>query len=314
MPPDLSPRRAFTLIELLVVIAVIAILIGLLLPAVQKVREAAARAKCQNNIKQVALAVHNYHDTFGQLPPAGEARTNLSWHVYVLPYIEQQNLFSQFSQAAGTYTATGKNNPHGLTPVATYLCPSSPNLKMVLSPSPPHHVNPPDRVPANTGQAPFTTHYYGIAGPRGTNPATGQAYQTVTGGTHEGVRLSAEGMFHRDQTVRLVHVTDGTSNTLMLGEMSWFSIQFGTRYRSWLRGCEPREVCVGTRNVVRAINAGTKAASVVPFNDIPMGSHHTGGTNFALGDGSVRFVRDTIAINTYRSLASRAGGEINPDY
>src|SRR5262245_50183030 len=106
-------RRGFTLIELLVVIAIIAVLIGLLLPAVQKVREAAARMQCANNLKQLGLALHNYHDSNRTLPPAFVARTQLSWHVLILPYVEQDNLFRAMdTTTAGAYTITNRNNPH----------------------------------------------------------------------------------------------------------------------------------------------------------------------------------------------------------
>jgi prepilin-type N-terminal cleavage/methylation domain-containing protein len=309
---SLPSRHGFTLIELLVVIAIIAILIGLLLPAVQKVREAAARMKCSNNLKQLAIACHSYHDTMGKLPRAFDRPTNLSWTVALLPYIEQDNLFKQFAQTPnGDYTTLGKNNPHGLTKIAILLCPSSPVEKMAIGA--PNNVNPPDLVPANTGQPPYTTHYYGINGPRGTNPTTGVAYTTGTR-SHEGVRVATQGMFQRDTDIRLTDVTDGTSNTIMFGEMSWASPVFGTRYRTWLRGgdstvAQPSFV-VGCRNITNAINAIFIANLIVPYNDIPMGSMHPGGAMFGLGDGSVRFISQTIDMVTYRALASRDGGEV----
>src|SRR4051812_20876568 len=129
MDRSLAPGRrrlAFTLIELLVVIAIIAALIGLLLPAVQKVREAASRTRCVNNLKQIGLAIHCYHDSFNYLPPARLTTSSrgggTSWPIWVLPYLEQQALFSRWDTTRGfTAQAPGLN---ARTPVATYLCPS----------------------------------------------------------------------------------------------------------------------------------------------------------------------------------------------
>jgi prepilin-type N-terminal cleavage/methylation domain-containing protein/prepilin-type processing-associated H-X9-DG protein len=303
-------RRGFTLIELLVVIAIIAILIGLLLPAVQKVREAAARMRCSNNLKQIGLALHNYHDTNGTLPRAGELRNELSWHVYVLPFMEQDNLFRQFNRGAGAYTQTGKNNPNGLTKVNAFTCPSSPLETMATSA--PHNVNTPDLV---NGTAPFIPHYYAIHGPKGTNPATGAAYPFDNVGAHGG--FATTGFFPRDTTTaaeqdpgrKLTDATDGTSTSIMVGEMSWVNNVTGTRYRSWVRGCDGVPVCAGAKNVVNAINT----PSIATFNDMSMGSQHTGGANFCMGDGSVRFLRDSLALATYRAMASCSGGEVFSD-
>jgi prepilin-type N-terminal cleavage/methylation domain-containing protein len=319
MPSRLLARRGFTLIELLVVIAIIAILIALLVPAVQKVREAAARAQCQNNLKQIGLAVHSYHDANRKLPPAFVANVQLSWHVLILPYVEQNTLLQVMDTTTpGDYTIVNRNNPNGLRRIGLYLCPSSQVERMLLTP--PNNVNPPDLVPANTGEAPYTVHYYGMTGPRGANPVTGTAYPQ-SHCTHDGTPMATSGMFQPDQfadekigRITLTDVTDGTSNTIMLAEMSWES-RFGTRFRTWLRGGEAGGCyCVGARNATNAINSGIKANLIAQFNEVPMGSMHPGGANFALGDASVRFIQESISITTYRALASRNGGEVVGDY
>ncbi|HXG10342.1 MAG TPA: DUF1559 domain-containing protein [Gemmataceae bacterium] len=311
-------RSGFTLIELLVVIAIIAILIALLLPAVQKVREAAARSQCANNLKQIGLAVHNYHDSYGKLPNAYAATTGLSWHVYLLPYIEQDNLYRRFDTTTvnPSHTAPNRNDPNGLVKVAVYQCPSCPLREQAFGP--PHHTNgPSDLIPPNTGAPAAIPHYYGVNGPRGTNPATGTPYPVGTA-THEGVPVATSGMFQRDGAITLVGITDGTSNTLMIAEMSWVSPQFGTRYRSWVRGGDEYSgviagrpsFVVSCRNVTNAINSIFTANLIVPFNDVPFGSMHPGGMNACFGDGSVRFLNQSLNMAAYRALASRNGGEV----
>src|SRR5437870_266181 len=127
-------RVAFTLIELLVVIAIIAILIALLVPAVQKVREASDRASCTNKLKQLGLACHNYHGVFGRIPPAYSQVTGMSWHAYILPYIEMDALYKRFDLTTNnnTHTSANRNDPHGLVKIPAFHCPSMTLLKQAF--------------------------------------------------------------------------------------------------------------------------------------------------------------------------------------
>lgn len=309
--PFPASRRGFTLVELLVVIAIIGALVALLLPAVQAAREAARRMRCQNNLKQIGLASHSHHDILGELPRAFSPTTGLSWHVYILPYIEQQSLYNQFDTTTvnPSHTAPNRNDPHGLVIIQTYQCTSCPVKRQLFNP--PNNTNgPSDLIPANTGTPAAIPHYYGVNGPRGGNYPVGTA-------THSGVPAATSGMFQRDGTIRMARVTDGTSNTLMVAEMSWVSPQYGTRYRTWVRGGDeysgvvagrPSFVVSG-RNVTNPINGIFSANLIVPYNDMPFGSMHSGGMNVCLGDGSVRFLNQNLSMTTYRALASRDEGE-----
>ena len=296
-------RPGYTLIELLVVIAIIAILIGLLLPAIQKVREAANRAKCSNNLKQIGLGLHNIHDVNGGFPPAGERLNQLGWHVYLLPYVEQDNLFRQFNlTTSGAYTIAPGRRELGQVRMNLYLCPSSPRERPDNSGI--HVGHPPEFEPPTSGTPPYTTHYYGVLGPKGTNPATGQPYRWLNSGGHGGFAM--QGVFQQEMRTRIADVTDGTSNSLAVGEISWVNNVSGTRYRTWIRGCHNSTACSSARNVVIAINT----PGIATFDDISFGSMHPGGTHFAMADGSVHFVSQTISLGVYYSLASRDGGEV----
>jgi prepilin-type N-terminal cleavage/methylation domain-containing protein/prepilin-type processing-associated H-X9-DG protein len=336
----LQRRKGFTLIELLVVIAIIAILIGLLVPAVQKVRSAAARADCSNNLKQIGIALHNYHDTYKHFPPAldntlqtdgkdpGKGRYwYWSWLARVLAYVEGGTLY----KAADNYAAQGDGktwsyphpnhfwNPWGdfsitsgpVNPqnpalglvVATYKCPA--DERTITA----------QQVKTGTGtsywQTMGLTAYVGVSGlgrQKGTDPIA----PTLGNGTG--------GMFYRKSNVRMTDVTDGTSNTLMVGERPpstdmeygwWFA---GAGYDNSGVG----DVLLGAREVYYAQNigcSGTKAkvglqAGLVndPCSQSHFWSMHDGGANFLLADGSVHFLSYT-ADDVLPALSTRAGGE-----
>jgi len=303
--PLRSRRRAFTLVELLVVVAIIGVLVALLLPAVQSAREAARRMKCQNNLKQLGIALHNYHDVYGSFPSGSIKSNQTSWHAFILPFIEQQALYNQFTFNQGAYYS-GTNQigrgANGLVRINGYLCPSSQADKMQTN-TPPNNVNTPDLV---NGVAPFTTHYYGSMGPKGSGLGGGTYnFRNVGQGG-----FGQQGIFEVESRVRISEITDGTANTILVGENSYHDQQFGSRFRNWMRGTDGNgtdSIC-GCRNIINAINTRIAALSTV-YNDIPMASHHSSGANFVFCDGAVKFLSQNIDLGTYKAIASRDGNE-----
>jgi type II secretory pathway pseudopilin PulG len=283
-------RSGATLVELMVSVGVIGVILALALPGVADSREIARRAQCSDHMKRIGLALHNYHDVHRVYPPGALFSNELSWHVFILPQLDQAELYSRFNFDEGQYWSllpNNKSNPHGLTRVNEYLCPSGPIE---------HSQTSLDKVDE---QYPWTTHYYGIMGPRGQKPSGGD-YRLLSGFGPFG----DQGLLSAESHKRHKDVIDGASNTIVVGEISWVG---ANGYRTWVRGVNGNPIS-GCKNVFTPI--GYTAFNNGPgFNDISLGSEHPCGTQVLMGDGGVRFLSDTIDLVTYKAAASIDGGE-----
>jgi prepilin-type N-terminal cleavage/methylation domain-containing protein/prepilin-type processing-associated H-X9-DG protein len=305
-------RRGFSLIELLVVIAIIAVLIALLLPAVQKVREAANRMSCTNNLKQIALATHNFHDAYKKFPTGGRVPVlvggvptgGINLWVELLPYFEQDNLYKKWNEYDNRANVAGGMNATQAQVIKLLICPS-------------------DALPAdvveNTAAAtpPWAWGFYGMSSYGGNAGTRSVPFPSV----------SRDGIFFIGSCVRFADIPDGTSNTLLFGERYHHDPEFDRLRPVLMPLIAPIEE-VGKWGLVAGgpgIMGNVTLHTAAPINnrmpsdgdllalltrDCTFGSGHPGGANFAFADGSVRFLSDQTAPPTLKALSTRAGREV----
>jgi len=335
--PVRGRRVGFTLIELLVVIAIIAILIGLLLPAVQKVREAAARAKCSNNLKQMGLALHNHHDVRGTFPPGGMQTGDngtpcyTNWAIEILPYIEQQALYNLYNQTL-LNNDTANYNALAMKRVSTYECPSDTLVGLAEAPA-----SGPDTTRTwmhgsyravsgvivtdiswgcwdtfEPAKWPAAKRF--AASTKGILHGTAVSYNGVpapTGGTSPGVGVMGG-------PEKIAGITDGTSNTMMVGECTFIDTTrratfWAYTYASYNQSSVSDSSVTLTNSYVKCANANADGYGDQMCKR-SFGSNHTAGFNVVMGDGSVRFLQYSVSIPILRSVATMQGGEVATNF
>jgi prepilin-type N-terminal cleavage/methylation domain-containing protein/prepilin-type processing-associated H-X9-DG protein len=336
---EFSRQPGFTLIELLVVIAIIGVLIGLLLPAVQKVREAASRMSCQNNLKQLSLAEHAYHDTYSVLTTGGTNNwflhygynLSMGWPTRLFPYIEQGNRYlailalnpAAFMDDLAPFEYTNYygygNNPVFQGTIEVFACPSS-----TLQPG-----SPDCGYPTFPGYNQGPLHYRGNCGSpvqwNSTGTASTDAYQDENSTRGRSYWITTNGIIYPLSRTKLTVIIDGTSNTILFGE---YSAAVGRALGSAsYGGVEPWTLGYYYTGIQNGTPTGIENGWLIfdhkilanPINlpgtnwypnETPFTSSHPGGINMSFCDGSVRFVPQTTSLTILQMLATRAGGEV----
>jgi prepilin-type N-terminal cleavage/methylation domain-containing protein/prepilin-type processing-associated H-X9-DG protein len=290
-------HSAFTLVELLVVIAIIGLLVALLLPAVQAAREAARRISCFNNLKQIGLGLHNYHDVLGSLPtgwlgfdpasglPLPEGEPGWAWAALLLPYLEQDNVQQQLIDFNVPILHSANDAARAYS-ISLYRCPSDASD---------YHF---ELLSEGTGAAlarMASANYVGVFGVREIEDCEGAPPGTICAG---------EGVFFHLSRTKFSHVLDGLSNTLFAGERS---SRYG--YSTWLGVVTGAEEAMPRVVGIADHPPNTKGLHLDDFS-----SNHPAGANFLLGDGSVRLINEKIDEGVYRALATRAQNEPTGDF
>ena len=307
MFPARPRRRGFTLIELLVVIAIIAVLIALLLPAVQQAREAARRAACKNNMRQLGLGLHNYHDSHGVFPsgwigattgvgPDVEGMNGFGWGTMILPYVDQAPLYSQlnFSQSI----IDTNNLPELRRGLAVFRCPSDPQPDTWEI----EQEGSPGTVLAELGTANFVAVFGsgpGQPGGRDLHDCEGYVGQ-----------CTGNGIFYHNSRIGIRDILDGTSSTIIVGERMTHPFgQSNVELFSTWSGVVPGGEEAYSR-ILGLVDHPPNSAHHGVIHADDFGSHHVGGTQFVLADGHVRFISENIDENVYQHLSTRANGEV----
>ena len=341
-----TTKLGFTLIELLVVIAIIASLVAILLPAVQQAREAARRSSCSNNLKQMGLALHNYHDVYNQMPPAGVGEVpnssgwsrQPSWMVRIMPYIEQGAAYdgvpmvdNNFDNWNADWTSPVRGwQVMNSTRIPIFNCPSSPLPQTASYPTT-------SGTQALGAPTTLTVQISDYAANSGSTYQGGTVSTWANGVTWEwGGPMADNGVlpfitragFERfyGKKVSFATITDGTSNTIALGEQSDFYNHTDDYRASYHPGgiwsCQTSSITSYNGNHVVTsfpINAtvmdwtgewASWGTDIVKYNNTAFRSAHAGGAQFALADGSIRFISETIYFGTYTALMDRADGQV----
>ncbi len=306
-------RNAFTLVELLVVIAIIGVLVALLLPAVQSAREAARRMSCQSNLKQIGIACHNFHDTRGTFPSGHKVTydgTNTryfsGWAIQILPYIEQDNLFKQYDDTVPNLDP--KNKLVRESYVATYACPAELKPKQILIPET-------QADTGGTGNVQFMIgSYRGMGGVSATGFDQWAGFPTeVLVNMQQGPGL--RGMLHTDwqggvAPERMANITDGTSNTLLVGERSTRThLTRGTFWADSFNLYSVSGAYSQSASLMADYDACIRVASDQAQCKYGWGSFHPQQINYVFGDGSVRTIKTNIDMKLFTYLATIGNGE-----